>query len=72
MSAYNKLNGQYCSENPWLLTDVLKDEWGFQALWFPIGRCAQCDPYGKCRLDLEMPTGEYLNAGLLDASETAR
>jgi beta-glucosidase len=30
MCAYNRLNGTYCSEHPWLLTDVLKDEWGFE------------------------------------------
>ncbi len=29
MSAYNRLNGAYCSENLPLLTHVLKDEWGF-------------------------------------------
>ncbi|MGD0620766.1 MAG: glycoside hydrolase family 3 N-terminal domain-containing protein, partial [Bryobacteraceae bacterium] len=32
MSAYNKLNGHWCAENSWLLTDVLKKEWGFQGL----------------------------------------
>lgn len=29
MSAYNLLNGTYCSESAWLLRDVLRGEWGF-------------------------------------------
>ncbi|MEZ5382399.1 MAG: glycoside hydrolase family 3 C-terminal domain-containing protein [Microthrixaceae bacterium] len=32
MSAYNRLNGVYCSEDPWLLGEVLRDQWGFEGL----------------------------------------
>lgn len=32
MNAYNRLNGTYCAENKWLLTDVLRDDWGFQGI----------------------------------------
>lgn len=30
MSAYNAINGIPCSENKWLLTDTLREEWGFE------------------------------------------
>ena len=30
MSAYNSINGVPCTANPWLLTDVLRGDWGFQ------------------------------------------
>ena len=30
MAAYNRLNGTFCSQHRWLLTDVLRGEWGFE------------------------------------------
>lgn len=32
MTAYNRINGTFSSENKWLLTDVLRGEWGFCGL----------------------------------------
>lgn len=32
MSAYNRLNGTYCSEHSWLLQDMLRDTWGFDGV----------------------------------------
>ena len=32
MSAYNAINGVPCTENAWLLTDVLRKEWGFDGM----------------------------------------
>ncbi|MBQ3889337.1 MAG: glycoside hydrolase family 3 protein, partial [Clostridia bacterium] len=32
MNAYNRLNGAYCAENKWLLTDVLRNEFGFKGM----------------------------------------
>jgi len=67
MSAYNKLNGPYCSENDYLLKTKLKDEWKFGGLvmsdW---GAVHSTIPTANGGLDLEMPTGEYLNNKTLD------
>lgn len=32
MSSYNRINGTFASENKWLLTDVLRTEWGFDGI----------------------------------------
>ncbi len=32
MAAYNQINGVPCTENNWLLTELLRDEWGFDGL----------------------------------------
>ncbi|GAA2248921.1 glycoside hydrolase family 3 C-terminal domain-containing protein [Herbiconiux moechotypicola] len=32
MAAYNRLNGTHCTENHWLLTEVLREEWGYEGV----------------------------------------
>lgn len=32
MCSYNRINGVYASEDHWLLTEVLRDKWGFEGL----------------------------------------
>ncbi len=57
MCAYNKINGVYASEDPWLLTQVLRDDWGFEGLvvsdWGAVNDRIVGLPAG---LDLEMPS----------------
>ncbi len=56
MSSYNKLNGTYTAENDWLLTKVLRDDWGYDGMvvsdWFGSRTTA---PTVNAGLDLEMP-----------------
>jgi beta-glucosidase len=56
MCSYNKVNGEYASQHRWLLTDVLREEWGFDGMvvsdWGAVhDRVAAL----RAGLDLEMP-----------------
>jgi len=56
MCAYNKINGEYCSENEWLLTRVLRREWGFDgAVMSDWGATHDRVKGVASGLDLEMP-----------------
>ncbi|HEX4401440.1 MAG TPA: glycoside hydrolase family 3 C-terminal domain-containing protein [Galbitalea sp.] len=68
MCSYNRINGIHASEDPWLLTSVLRDEWGFEGLvvsdWGAVVDRVKGIAAG---LDLEMPSSN----GLRDAQVVA-
>lgn len=67
MDAYNKVNGWFCTANEHLNIDILKNEWGFKGIvmsdWGATHNTVEAANGG---LDIEMPTGEFLNSSLLD------
>jgi len=57
MCAYNKVNGEYAGENKYLLTDILRDEWGFDGYVVSDWGAVNDRVKGlKAGLELEMPT----------------
>lgn len=66
MCAYNLINGVYCSANPWLLTTVLKDEWGYNGMVMSDWGATH-DTLGPANagLDLEMPGRKWFTPDLL-------
>jgi beta-glucosidase len=71
MSAYNSVNGEWCGQSRALLTDVLRDEWGFEGFvisdWIfglrDAGRSV------KAGLDVEMPYRMVRAQHMADALE---
>lgn len=65
MSAYNKVNGRRCSENPYLLKDTLQHRWGFQGFvisdW---GSTYDTEGPLNAGLNLEMPGGAAMETWL--------
>ncbi|WVR03693.1 hypothetical protein IAU60_000688 [Kwoniella sp. DSM 27419] len=56
MTSYNKVNGAHCSENQWLLQELLRKEWGHKGLimsdWYGTYSVSESINAG---LNLEMP-----------------
>ena len=69
MCSYNRVNGVFASENHWLLTEVLRDEWGFEGYvmgdWGAVSDRVKGVEAG---LDLEMPSsGGYNDRKIVEA-----
>ena len=69
MASYNRLNGYYACENRHLLTEILREEWGFDGVvisdW---GACADLAKAVKAGMDLEMPDSHGIHARKLKAA----
>lgn len=67
MSAYNSLLGDYCSENKWLLTELLREKWGYEGMvisdWYAVNDIIKSINNG---LDLEMPSVGEVSFNLLE------
>ncbi|MFC3996185.1 glycoside hydrolase family 3 C-terminal domain-containing protein [Nocardiopsis sediminis] len=67
MSSYNRLNGVQAAQHPWLLTEVLREEWGFDGLvvsdWHGITDRPASVSAGN---DLDMPQSVQRVARLRD------
>ncbi len=69
MSAYNRLNGTYCSGNSTLLRDILRQDWGFEGVivsdW---GATYERVPAFAAGMDLEMPGSKsFFDRGVIEA-----
>ncbi len=68
MCAYNKLFSVWCSENKFLLTDILKDEWDYQGFvvsdWGAVQNTGRAVAAG---LDLQMPHNGNMVQHIRDA-----
>lgn len=68
MTAYNKLNGTLCSQNEYLLTDVLRNQWGYNGVTLSDwGGVRDNVASLRAGLDLSMPESEMNLNCLADA-----
>lgn len=71
MCSYNRVNGVYASEDPFLLTQVLRDEWGFEGAVVSDWGASNVRTDGiRAGMDLEMPaSGGITDRQLVEAVE---
>ena len=74
MCSYNRVNGLHASENKWLLTEILRDDWGFDGLVMSDWGAVNDRVKGlEAGLDLEMPgSGDVNDSKIVKAVREGR
>jgi beta-glucosidase len=73
MGAYNRVNGVFCCQNKYLLTDTLRDRWHFAGfVTSDFGATHSTIASALHGLDVEMPKGKYFAKGLQSAVQSGR
>lgn len=74
MSAYNKVNGVHCGHDPYLLTTILRDEWGWEGFitsdW--VQGIRDAEQAANAGMDVEMPTPQDYGDKLLKVIEEGK
>ena len=70
MTCYNALNGEWGSANKWLITDLVRNEWGFKGFFVSdwgaqLGSVAQAIKAGQ---NIELPGQRFLNFAAVEAA----
>ncbi|GAA3614495.1 beta-glucosidase family protein [Microlunatus ginsengisoli] len=69
MSAYNRVRGTYATENRYLLTDVLRRDWGFEGyVQSDFWSCRSAAASLTAGMDHEMPDAKWLNETTVQAA----
>ena len=74
MGAYNKFRGEHCCHNEYLLTHILRDEWGFGGFTMSdfLWGIRDTEKAAVAGMDVEMPLPRYFGRKLLRAVRRGR